>query len=199
MREGKGERKLKPQFSCSLHPLDLPPPPLHLDSWNTQQLGPPLAIDWFKKLSTSTSESEKWFPWKKLRFSSRPSQSKSLAHGATGNCQRIALESAVSLPQKSARSYLLGLNKFGVCSNFHCSFRCISKFWRSLPASFPCQVEVKGTTSSLCEWEAKPSLLRVPLRAARECLLKIFLKWRDRGLWTSSKLWCVCFGKVSIR
>ena len=136
---------------------------------------------------------------KKLRFSSRPSQSKSLAHGATGNCQRIALVSAVSLPQKSARSYLLGLNKFGVCSNFHCSFRCISKFWRSLPASFPCRVEVKGTTSSLCEWEAKPSLLRVPLRAARECLLKIFLKWRDRGLWTSSKLWCVCFGKVSIR
>ena len=73
---------------------------------------------------------------KKLRFSSHPSQSKSLAHGATGNCQRIALVSAVSLPQKSARSYLLGLNKFGVCSNFHCSFRCISKFWRSLPASF---------------------------------------------------------------
>ena len=27
MREGKGERKLKPQFSCSLHPFDLPPPP----------------------------------------------------------------------------------------------------------------------------------------------------------------------------
>ena len=199
MREGKEERKLKPQFSCSLHPFDLPPPPPPYGFLKHTTVRPPTCNRLILKALNIYLRIRKMISMKKLRFSSRPSQSKSLAHGATGNCQRIALVSAVSLPQKSARSYLLGLNKFGVCSNFHCSFRCISKFWRSLPASFPCRVEVKGTTSSLCEWEAKPSLLRVPLRAARECLLKIFLKWRDRGLWTSSKLWCVCFGKVSIR
>ena len=66
---------------------------------------------------------------KKLRFSSHPSQGKSLAHGANGNCHSIALVFAASLPspppppkKKSAKGYLTGLHKFGVVQTFTALF-----------------------------------------------------------------------------
>ena len=94
---------------------------------------------------------------KKLRFSSRPSQSKSLAHGATGNCQRIALVSAVSLPKKSA-SYLIRTKQiwclFKLSLLFSINFKVLKKPASKLSMSsgseenhkFPVRVRSKAFT-----------------------------------------------------